>query len=58
LSLEKLADGRVEFHIILPLSLGQNTFHGVVVGTSGFRVAFKLEVKRVPGSAQPDSSKE
>ena len=50
LSLEKLADGRVEFHTILPLALGQNTFQGVAVGTSGFRVAFKLEVRRIgPG---------
>jgi hypothetical protein len=47
LTLEKLADGKVEFHTILPLALGQNTFKGVAVGSSGFRVAFKLEVNRV-----------
>jgi len=56
LSLEKLADGRVEFHIILPLALGQNTFQGTAVGTSGFRVAFKLEVKRV--AAKPSSDRD
>ena len=49
LKLEKLGDGRVEFHTILPLALGQNTFQGVAVGSSGVRVNFKLEVKRVPG---------
>jgi len=47
LTLEKLPDGRVEFHTILPLALGQNSFQGVVVGSSGFRVAFKLEVNRL-----------
>ena len=52
LGLEKLADGRVEFHIILPLALGQNTFQGIAVGASGFRVAFKLEVTRVAAKAE------
>jgi hypothetical protein len=55
LSLEKLADGRVEFHTILPLALGQNTFQGVAVGSSGFRVAFKLEVNR--GAAKASDSR-
>nr|MDP9264183.1 hypothetical protein [Acidobacteriota bacterium] len=62
LTLEKLADGRVEFHTILPLALGQNSFQGVVVGSSGFRVAFKLEVNRLAAgstittaSAEPPS---
>jgi hypothetical protein len=54
LPLEELGDGRVEFHTILPLALGQNTFQGVVVGSSGFRVAFKLEVKR---TAAPDAGR-
>jgi hypothetical protein len=56
LSLEKLADGTVEFHTILPLVLGQNTFPGVAVGTSGFRVLFKLEVNRSVSTAKaPDA---
>ena len=56
LTLEKLADGTVEFHTILPLTLGQNTFAGVVVGSSGFRVAFQLEVKRLPAGGTPGAS--
>ena len=56
LGLEKLGDGRVEFHTILPLALGQNTFEGVAVGSSGLRVTFKLEVKRVP--ARPGSGQD
>jgi hypothetical protein len=55
LSLEKLADGTVEFHTILPLTLGQNTFQGVAVGTSGFRFAFKLEVRRIAAAKVPES---
>lgn len=47
LSLEKLADGNVEFHTVLPLALGPNTFQGVAVGSNGVRVTFQLEVKRV-----------
>jgi hypothetical protein len=56
LSLEKLPDGGVEFHTILPLVLRQNTFQGVAVGASGFRVAFKLEVKRLPPGSTPTTA--